>query len=92
MSTEIKDTAQLPPLSLREVSELLVRHYGLTEGQFDLVISYQVGAGAFGPSPEQAVPGLAVSVQQIALVPAQASNPLTIDASKVGRKRRKALG
>lgn len=90
MSTEAKTPASLPPLGLRELSELLVRHYGLTEGQFDLLVNYQVGAGMFGPAPDKSGPGLAVSLQEIALAPTKTPNLLTVDASKVGKRKRKA--
>lgn len=90
MSTEAKAPVSLPPLGLRELSELLVQHYGLTEGQFDLLLNYQVGVGMFGPNPDQSGPGLAVSLQNISLIPTRTPNHLTIDASKIRKRRRKA--
>lgn len=90
MSTEQEPLVDLKPLSLQELTEVLVRHYGLTEGQFDLLVNYQVGAGMFGPAPGQTGPGLAVSLQQIGLSPSQTSTHLTVDAAKVGKRKKRA--
>lgn len=86
---EDKAPSSLEPLGLRELTEILIKHYGLSEGQFDLLVNFQVGAGIFGPTPQQSGPGLAVSVSQIGLAPAQNPNDLSVDAAKVkGRKRK----
>lgn len=89
-STELKPPVRFPPLSLQEVTQLLIKHYGIKDGQFDLLVNFQIGAGMFGPAPDQASPGVAVSVQEIGLVPSTKPSHMTVDAAKVGKQKRKA--
>ena len=79
---------KITPLSLLELTELLVKHYGLTEGKFDLLVNFQVGAGAFGPTLGQQGPGIAVSLAQVGLSPAANPGAATVDAAKLTPKRR----
>lgn len=86
MSTEAKTQAQRPdpiesPLSLREIAELLVKHYALTDGLYDLLVEYHIGTGAVGPDKENLVPGAMIGVSRLGLVPSTKSGPNTIDAS-----------
>lgn len=77
-------------LGLKELGELLVRHYGLTEGMYDVALEYQIGLGAFGPAPDKIGPGLAISVTSIGLSRSPQPGPFTVDASTLagpGRKR-----
>ena len=87
--TEDKVAPVLPPLGLRELTEVLVRHYGLSEGQYDLLVNYQIGAGMFGPVAGEAGPGVAVSLQQIGLSKSPSPNHLTVDAAKVAHKKKR---
>lgn len=72
-------------LSLREVVVLLIKHYGLREGLWDLNIELTLGVGAFGPSREKAMPGALVGVQRIGLsrTPKENAGPNTVDAADV---------
>lgn len=88
MSIESKPPEQQPvpvdaPLSLGDLAVLLVKHYGLSEGTFDLMLQYQIGAGAVGPDQEHLVPGVMVGVSQVGLVPSTIVGPTTVDASLV---------
>lgn len=78
------------PLSLKEVAELLVKHYGFIEGKFDLMVEYQIGGGLIGPTPDQRVPGMMVGVSRLGLTKSvQSGGPLTVDAAVVNPKRTK---
>ena len=99
MSTEAKAQPQRPDpvestLSLREVAELLVKHYSLTDGLYDLLVEYHIGTGAVGPDKENLVPGAMIGVSRLGLVPAVRPSPSTIDASLVNpaKKSRKKTG
>ena len=70
------------PLSINELSKLLVKHYGLTTGKYDLMIEFRLGFGAIGPSDQERLPGAMLAVHRIGLVPAKKEGPLTIDASE----------
>jgi hypothetical protein len=79
---------------MKEVTELLIKHYGFHEGKFDLLLEYQFGVGAFGPTPESVNPGLMVGIAKLGLARAAQSGPLTVDAAEVNpvsrAKKRKA--
>ena len=99
MSTEAKTQAQRPdpvesPLSLREIAELLVKHYALTAGLYDLLVEFQIGTGAVGPDKENLVPGAMIGVSRLGLVQSTKPGPNTIDASLVNpakKSRKKAV-
>jgi hypothetical protein len=88
MSTNTPLVATLPApveplLTIKDLAALLVKHYGLHEGIFDLMIEYQFGAGAVGPDKEHILPGVMIGIARIGLARATQLNPLTIDASAV---------
>ena len=96
MSTEAKTRIQRPnpsglSLSLRELAVLLVKHYALTEGMYDLMVEYHIGTGAVGPDKENLVPGAMIGVSRLGLVPATKPGPNTVDASAINpaKKSRK---
>ncbi len=98
MSTEAKvpATTQVPvgaTLSLRELGVLLVKHYALTEGLYDLMLEYQIGLGAVGPDKDHLVPGAMIGVSGFGLVPSINPGVNTIDAAVVNpakKPRRRA--
>jgi hypothetical protein len=71
------------PLSLRELGELLVRHYGINEGIYELTVEFQLGVGALGPSPTELLPSAIASLNRIGLrrVAEGKPGPGLIDAS-----------
>lgn len=79
------------PLTLKNLSVLLVKHYGISEGTFDLMLEYQIGTGAIGPDKENLIPGAMIGVSRIGLVPTSKVGPTTVDASLVNpaKKTRK---
>ena len=96
MSTEIKAANKLlvpveQPLSLQELGAMLVKHYDLHEGLFDLMFEFQIGIGPVGPSPESLVPGAMVGVSRIGLMETLEKGPRTIDATQVNPRRKKDL-
>jgi hypothetical protein len=68
---------------MKEVTELLIKHYGFHEGMFDLLLEYQFGVGAFGPDPESVTPGAMIGISKLGLARAIQLGPLTVDASVV---------
>ncbi|MBB6243091.1 hypothetical protein [Rhodanobacter sp. MP1X3] len=69
------------PLGLRELTVLLVKHYGYHEGKYDLLVEYQIGAGPIGPTPENRVPGIMVGFAKLGLSTSTQDGPLTVDAA-----------
>ena len=96
MSIDTKTQEQHPipveaPLSLVDLAVLLVKHYGLNEGTYDLMVQYQLGTGAVGPDTDHLVPGVMLGVSQVGLVKSTKVGPNTVDASLVNpaKKSRK---
>lgn len=85
MADTDKPTVQ-PPLSLKELGEVLVEHYGYHAGLWDVAIEFQLAVGRIGPVPDNSLPGAMLGVSRIGLAPAQQVGPATIDASKVNPK------
>ncbi|MDO9272317.1 MAG: hypothetical protein Q7T94_04805 [Rugosibacter sp.] len=86
MPTDIKTPEQLsassnPSLSMRDLASVLVKHYGLTEGTYDLVVEFQIGTGAVGPDKDNLVPGAMIGVSRVGLVPTTEQGPNTVDAA-----------
>lgn len=93
MSTETPKTLQQiapvrPPLSLKEVAAVLVKHYGLNEGVFDLMVEFQIGVGAIGPDKDKAVPGAMIGVSKIGLLPSKIPGPNTVDAAVINPEKK----
>jgi hypothetical protein len=63
-----EQVARPEPLSIKDLATLLVHHYGLTEGRFDILVEFQIGVGAVGPSNAR-LPGAIVGVQRVGLTP-----------------------
>lgn len=76
------------PLTLKEVTELLVRHYGLHEGNYNLSMEFRIGTGTFGPDQEERYPGAFFTIVKIGLTKADEPNQNTIDAAEVNPKRK----
>lgn len=88
MSTEtlaltLPPVATGKPLTMKEVAALLVKHYDLHEGKFDLLVEYQFGAGAFGPTPETVNPGVMIGIAKLGLTQSAQPGPLTVDAAEI---------
>ena len=73
------------PLPLKEVAALLVKHYGLQQGLWELALEMQVAIGQFGAAPEAALPGAAFGVTRVGLVRVEQVGPRTVDAAEINR-------
>jgi hypothetical protein len=81
------------PLSMRDLAGVLVKHYGIHEGLFDLLVEFQIGAGAVGPDPTALTPGAMIGVSRVGLMPSKVEGPTTVDAAIVNpaKKPRKKI-
>jgi hypothetical protein len=79
-------------VTLRELVETLIKTNHLHEGQWTLLLGFQVAGGNFGPSPDQTFPGMAVSINHLGLQRVLPGQPTTgpgiivVDAAKVNPK------
>lgn len=71
------------PLEIRELTAVLVKHYGLHDGLYDLYLEYQMAFGNFGPSASQLVPSALVGLSKLGVTKVTQTGPLTVDASEV---------
>jgi len=71
---------------LREITELLVKHHGLHEGLYDLMLEFQIGIGAAGPDPSSIVPSAMVGVKRIGLMKAFSPGAATVNAAECNPK------
>jgi hypothetical protein len=72
-----------PPLPLREVGILLVKHHGLHEGLWDVALHIGVSIGQLGVSPDKSYPGAMFTVSGVALSRVDKIGPLTVNAAEV---------
>lgn len=72
-----------PPLSMRDLTTVLIKHYGIHEGRYDLLIEFQIGMGAVGPDPASLIPGAMIGVSKVGLMPAKVNGPTSVDAALV---------
>lgn len=83
------------PVSARDLTAILIKHYGLHEGRFDLLVEYQIGVGPVGPDPASFVPGIMFGVARVGLMAAAGEGPTSVDAAVANpapRPQKKAAG
>lgn len=82
-NTNPQDSNMIGSHELKEITELLIKHHGLHDGLYDLVLEFGVAIGAVGPAPDQILPGVMVGVRRVGIAKATTSGPNTIDAAKI---------
>ena len=85
MSDPIRKINQPPPviLSLRDMTEIIIKDRELHEGLYNLGFQFQIAVGAVGPSPETVVPGAMFGVTGVGLEKVTNAGPHTVDAAIV---------
>ena len=73
----------ITPLELRDVTALLVKHYDLHEGLYDIAFELQMGVGRFALDTEMSLPGAIFGIRGIGLVRTAEAGPSTVDAAAV---------
>lgn len=71
------------PLNMHQLTQVLVRHYGLKQGLFDLLVEFQIGTGAVGPDKDRLLPGAMIGLARVGLSPAKVRGPNTVDAAEI---------
>lgn len=81
---EKPENGLLHPHDLREITELLIQHHGLSEGIFDLGVEFVYAIGPVGVGSEKTkMPGGIFGIKRIGLVTTDAANPAAVDAAIV---------
>ena len=81
--TQPNTDSPLEPISLKGVGELLVKHYGLHEGLWDVAIEMNMAIGQFGTTQNDALPGAMFRLSRIGLTKAAQVGALTVNAAEV---------
>jgi len=82
-STELQIAPGTEPLSIRQIAEVLVRHFNLHDGLYEASFEFGLAVGSFRSPENVAAPGVITTLNKIGLVIAQSEGPNTVDASKV---------
>ncbi len=69
--------------SLRELTEILIKHNEIHEGFYNLSFQFQMAVGAVGPSEESSYPGAMIGISKIGIVKMDKKNVHTVDAAEV---------
>ena len=77
-------------MPIREVAELLIKHYGYTEGKYDLVVEFSFTGGGVGPAGAL-LPGVMLGISRLGLVKTSVDGPLTMDASVINPAKGKRV-
>jgi hypothetical protein len=51
----------------KQLVELIIKDAGIHEGRWFLMVNFGLAPGSYGPTPEQAVPGIVVGIQQLGI-------------------------
>lgn len=68
-------------ISNRDMAEMLIRHLGISSGNYELSINFEIAVGGVGPSPDKVLPGAMIGISGFGLVPAVVVGPNTVDAA-----------
>jgi hypothetical protein len=83
MSTEQLKNEQKISFSLRELTEIIIKHKGLHEGLYNMSIGFNIGFGAVGQTQESMFPGAMIGISKIGIVQVDKKNIHTVDAAEV---------
>lgn len=76
------------PLSMHDLTTVLINYYGLHEGVYDLMLEFQIGTGPVGPDSTSLSPGVMIGFSKIGLIPSTNPGPTTVDAAIVNPKKK----
>jgi hypothetical protein len=77
------------PLPIKDLATVLIKHYGLHAGRYEVLVEFQLGVGAFGPDAESRCPGAFVAVSKVGLFKAQETSTSAVDAAVVNPAKKK---
>ncbi len=73
-------------LSLRDLAGVLVKHYEIHEGRYELFIEFQIGTGPIGPDPEHLIPGAMIGLSKVGLRLSLGEGSTMVDAAIINPK------
>ncbi len=88
------DMNKIEPFSLRELTEIIIKHKKIHEGKYNLSFEFQIAVGAIGPSLESIFPGAMFGISRVGIKKPDVENIHTVDAAEVNplpKKRAKKI-
>lgn len=79
-------------LTLREITELLIRHYGLKDGHYEPSFEFTFNAGQAGPSEDAIMPTAFVAISRMGLVRVDTPTKISVDAGTIPKRKKKEHG
>ncbi len=76
-------------LDIKLLTELLIRHYGIDSGYYELVVEFGFATGRAGPSEEEIMPTAFVGVRRLGLVRVDQPTPMSVDAAQLFNQQKK---
>lgn len=70
-------------MPLKELGKILVKHYGLQEGKYEVLVEFMIGMGSVGPDKDNRYPGATIGLTKVGLQKTDIDGPNTIDATEV---------
>lgn len=80
-------------IALKELTVLLIKHFGHHEGLYDLAFQLHIGTGSIGPDKDNLLPGAMFGIAGVALKRVEKFGTNTLDAEDVNpapKARKKA--
>lgn len=72
----------IAPMNLKDLAIVLIKHYGLHSGRYEVSLSFQFGVGGLGVAPNLA-PGAVIAVHGVGLAVSLHDTANAVDAAEV---------
>ena len=73
----------ISPTSLKELAEILIKHFDHHEGFYEVGFQFNIAVGSVGTDPSTIAPGAIFTVGGVGLTKCLESNPLGVNASVI---------
>lgn len=70
-------------VTLKDLAVILVKHFELHEGLYEVGFRFNVGIGNLGLSPDDSAPGALFTIGGVGLSKSTKPGPITVDAAEV---------
>lgn len=68
-------------LSLKDITGLMIKHFGHHEGLFEAALQINIAVGQIGPTIDQVLPGAMFGISGASLIKVEKLGPNTVDAA-----------
>ena len=67
--------------SLRQITEILIKHENIHEGLYNLSLNFKIAVGAVGPAQDSVYPGAMIGVAGVGILKVEKETEQTVDAA-----------